>query len=97
MSRRLRPLLGVAAVAFAVLFTIAASAQYFYLDFQLKRAIAAQLQSWINELRNEVTSGGHWDILGYRRSSPEAPAFYIVDADGTIVDLEASYRECCSM
>jgi hypothetical protein len=26
--------------------------------------------------------------LGYRRSSPEAPAFYIVDADGTIVDLE---------
>jgi hypothetical protein len=88
VQRRLRSLLGVAAVAFAVLFTIAALAQYFYLDSQLKRAIAAQLQSWTSELRTEVTSSDHWDLLGYRRSSPEAPAFYIVDADGAIVDLE---------
>lgn len=88
MSRRVRSILSVSAIAFAALFTVAAIAQYYSLDIQLKREIALQLRYWVDELRNDATADSRWDVQGYRRSSPDAPTFYIVNVDGTIIDLE---------
>src|SRR5271169_4907030 len=47
-----------------------------------------QLRKWADELSEDLTDQGKWDLEGYRRSTPEAPMYWVVTKAGLIVDIE---------
>jgi len=84
-STRNRLLFGL--LFFAGLFTLIASLQYWFVRDQLHRTIVSEMNDWADEVVDEINYNGKWDLAGYRRSNPEARTYYIVTADGFLVDI----------
>jgi hypothetical protein len=88
MSKGNQSIIGALVLAFTVLFTAAALAQYYFVRAQLNSADESQLKGWITEIEKEIADHDHWDLLGFRRSSVQAPNFYVIASDGLLVDTE---------
>src|ERR1700730_40698 len=86
MSKRVRNRLLLALLFFAVLFTIVAGLQYWFVKDQLTRAIIAEMSDWADEVIDEINYRTKWDLAGYRRSNPEAPKYFVITTDGFLVD-----------
>ncbi|HEY6420091.1 MAG TPA: ATP-binding protein [Candidatus Binataceae bacterium] len=87
MNKSARNRLLFALLFFACLFTLIAWLQYWFVKDQLHRTVLAEMNDWADEVIDEIDYRGKWDLAGYRRSNPEAPTYYIITADGFLVDI----------
>ncbi|MFZ0680263.1 helix-turn-helix domain-containing protein [Candidatus Binatus sp.] len=88
MNKSARNRLLFALLFFAGLFTLIAWLQYWFVKDQLHRTIVSEMNDWADEVVDEINYNGKWNLAGYRRSNPEAPTYFIVTADGFLVDIE---------
>lgn len=86
MNKRIRNRLLLALLFFAVLFTIVAGLQYWFMKDQLTRATMAEMNDWADEVIEEINYRNKWDLAGYRRSNPEAPNYFVITINGLLVD-----------
>ncbi len=93
MNKSARNRLLFALLFFAGLFTLIASLQYWFVKDQLNRTIVSKMDDWADEVVDDINYNGKWNLTGYRRSTPEAPTYYIVTADGFLVDIEGLVSE----
>jgi hypothetical protein len=87
MLKRSR-LLFVTLFFFAVLFTLTACLQYWFIQTHLNETITKQFREWADEISEDVSDQGKWDLEAYRRSAPEAPMYWVVTMTGLIIDIE---------
>jgi Putative DNA-binding domain len=86
MTRTFRTLVGTAALIFALLFTTAALAQYWFLRRGLNAEEDSYLRSSAEEMRERIGYVDTWNLQGYRRTT-EGPGVYIAVAqNGTLID-----------
>lgn len=86
MSKSFRTLVGAAALIFALLFTMAAFAQYWFLRRGLNAEEDSYLRSSAEQVRDQIAFADSWNLQGYRRST-EGPGVYVVAArNGTLID-----------
>lgn len=86
MSKSFRTLAGTAALIFALLFTAAALAQYWFLRRGLNAEEDRYLRSSAEEMRDQIGFLDTWNLQGYRRTT-EGPSVYIaVSQNGTLID-----------
>ena|SRR5208282_3401147 len=88
MSKSSRSIVSALILSFAALFSAAAIAQYYFIRVQLTSADERQLRTWATDIATEIAYRDHWDLVGFRRSSPQAQIFWVVGKDGVLVDAE---------
>jgi hypothetical protein len=87
MSRSFWSLLLRIAVVFAVLFTIIAAGQYWFVSHKLQEANKEQLLAGASELKEDIAFRSSWDLTGYRRTSQvKADVFVVLSGTGTVID-----------
>jgi len=89
MTRSFRLLLGKVALLFAVLFSVVAGGQYWFVSHQLHQTTQNQLLRAAEGIRADIGFQSAWDLLRYRRVSSEAGAdiYAVVSATGTVIDV----------
>jgi len=89
MTRSFRSLLGKVALLFAVVFSVLAGGQYWFVSHQLHRTTQRQLLRAAEGIRADIAFQSAWDLLGYRRVSSEAGAdiYAVLAATGTVIDV----------
>src|SRR6516162_7768670 len=80
--------IGLAAVAFACLFTATAGAQYLFVKHRLFSVAAASLADWANEIDREIGFHNGWNLEGFRHADISAPNFAAFTADGFLIEIE---------
>jgi hypothetical protein len=90
MSRSFRSLVVTTSLVFAILFTIAAGGQYWFLRWQLDQEIVSGLKDHAEKVCKSIAFEDHWNLQGYRRSG--GPDDYLLMAqNGTVIDAEGDY------
>lgn len=86
MSRRFRSLLGTIALASAVLFTVVAGGQYFFLSHQLRQKANDELSGLADGMKEDIAYTDSWNLQGYRRTTSGPDIYLVVSEDGTLID-----------
>jgi hypothetical protein len=82
--RKRAPLL---AVAFAILFTAIAVAQYLFVRHGVYKSAEVQLHQWADQVVAEIAYKGRWDLSAHRQSGDiEAPHVFVFTSDGIVVE-----------
>jgi Putative DNA-binding domain len=77
----------VFAIAFAVLFTVIAVAQYLFVRHGVYKSATEQSQRWADQVSAEIAYRERWDLAAHRQSAEiEAPHVFVVTSSGTTVD-----------
>jgi hypothetical protein len=88
VTKSSRALISKIAVVFAVLFSVAAAGQYWFVSRQLEQTTRRLLSNEADDIRQDIAFKSVWDLTGYRRVTTEGTAdmYTIVSATGTVVD-----------
>jgi Putative DNA-binding domain len=78
----------LAAVIFALLFSLSAMAQYLFVLWQLNRTRQSEFQKWAEELKTELDYTTKWDLKKFRQADWDAPGCYVFDRNGLLLDIE---------
>ncbi len=92
MPRRFRSLLGAAAFLFALLFTTAATIQYWFLQWKLNDETKSFLRDNAEEMRGQIAFADTWNLEAYRRATEGPDIYLITTKDGTIIDTHGCLR-----
>jgi len=84
VARKIR----LAALAFALVFTLTALAQYLFLWTQINHRARSEFLGWATELKRELNYQGKWDLGKYRQAEWSAPGCVVCTPSGTILDLQ---------
>jgi hypothetical protein len=90
MSRRRTILISL--VFFAMLFTVIASLQYWFIRHKILQTVGQQLDYWAYDLSTTLNRGDQLDLAALRRSAPKASAFVVLASDGTVIDARGFVR-----
>jgi hypothetical protein len=86
MSGTVRALRTIA-LAFALLFTLAATGQYWFLRYQLHKETANDLRDSAETLRDQIAFANAWNLEPYRRTSEGPDTYIVVASNGTLIDV----------
>jgi len=86
MATSLGRLVRTVALAFAVLFTAASAAQYWFLNHQLQEETREDLLDSAKEVTDAADYKGSWELSGYRRTSDVSGSYIFQSASGTLID-----------
>src|ERR1700693_3083897 len=76
------------ALSFAFLFTCVAILQFVYVRHQIYKTTHNELENWASEVATAAVYEGKWDVEGYRNVPAMVPNWYLIAANGLIVDIE---------
>jgi hypothetical protein len=90
MSRSFRSLVVTISLVFAILFTIAAGGQYWFLRWELDRENTRSLRNHADSVCESIAFEDQWNLQGYRRT--EGPNDYLLMAqNGTLINTDGDY------
>ena|SRR5207249_2718853 len=82
--RAIRKRIPMFALAFAVLFTIIADAQYLFVRHEVYKSAELQFEQWADQVAAEIAYEDKWDLAGHRQSGDiQAPHAFVFTSDGT--------------
>ena len=88
MSKSFKSLLGIVALASALLFTAVAVFQYLFLSHQLRQRATDELSDLTDGMKQDIAFNDSWNLEGYRRTSTGAGIYVVLAENGTLVDTE---------
>ncbi|HWV99785.1 MAG TPA: ATP-binding protein [Candidatus Acidoferrum sp.] len=75
------------ALAFALLFTVIAVAQYLSVRHGVYKSAELQLEKWADQVAVEIAYKDKWDLTAHRQSGDiEAPHVFVFTSDGIVVE-----------
>jgi hypothetical protein len=70
------------AFVFAILFSLCAVAQFWFVKHQTRATIEANLEAAANLIQQEINYTNRWNLASYRRADFEGEYYYIFTSDG---------------
>jgi Putative DNA-binding domain len=82
-----RPIAWLAIVC-TVFFSLVAITQSYYVESQARAEALVQLNVWAKDINNSIYINDRWDFDGYRNDPTISSNYYIIAADGLVIDIE---------
>jgi len=90
MSRSFRSFVVTTSLVFAILFTIAAGGQYWFLRWQLDQEIMSGLKEHADRVCESIAFEDHWNLQGYRRTEGQND-YFLMAQNGTLINADGDY------
>lgn len=78
----------MAALIFAVLFSLSATSQYLFIENQINKARTSDFDAWSEELKTLLNFTTKWDLHAFRQAEWLAPSCCLVTKSGLLLDVE---------
>src|SRR5437773_10058895 len=88
MTNKIARRFGLGLAALGMLFCATSVLQYRFTHAKLIGAVASRLGAWGQELREQLVLAGKWDIGGFRRADISAPYYFVLTADGLLIEAQ---------
>lgn len=74
------------AFVFALLFSLCAAAQFWFVSHQIRVTVEASLESAANRIEQEIGYTNRWNLANYRHAQFEGEYYYVFTADGLQIE-----------